>query len=161
MEILDLLAAEHRDVQLLFSEYAGLAVKALHSRQTVAARIFAAIDAHARLEEEVFYPELETSTVTADAIRAARTEHAEIRMLIRALRESRHADALFETRMTALAESFAQHIYEEEEEIFPAAADVLGSKRLADLATRAQALRAELEEPPDVEAPPIPPVPRL
>lgn len=160
MDILDLLATEHRDVQALFEEYSRLAVKAIHSRQTVSSRIFAALEAHTRLEEELFYPELETSSLTADALRGARLAHAEIGLLVRSLRESMPGDPAFETRMAALAESVEQYFAEEEEEIFPAALDVLGAHRAEELATRAQAFRAELDET-EFEEPPIPPVPRL
>lgn len=160
MDILDLLAAEHRDVQGLFGEYSRLAEKAIHSRQTVSSRIFAALEAHTRLEEELFYPELETSTLTADAIRAARVAHAEIGLLVRSLRESLPGDPAFETRIAALKEFAEEHFAEEEEEIFPAALQILGPHKVEELATRAQAFRAEQDEM-ELEEPPIPPVPSL
>lgn len=160
MDILELLAADHRAVQALFAEYGALAEKALHSKEGLSARIFAALDEHAQLEEELFYRELETSTVTADAIREARVEHGAVETLVGSLRASGPGDAMFDTRMKALEESVAQHIAEEEEEIFPAASDLLGADRLDELGQSAQSFQAEAGEP-DRDAPAIPPVPRI
>lgn len=161
-DLLDILATEHREVQGLFDEYFALATMALHSKESVSARIFASLDRHSRMEEELFYPELETSTVTADAIREARREHQAIDSLIGQLRESGPGDEMFDTRMKALFESVAEHVAEEEEEIFPMALDVLGDDRLAQIAQRVEAFRAELEEPDDENEPPtIPGVPRI
>lgn len=157
MDILDLLAADHRAVQSLFAEYGALATKALHSKEILSARIFAALEEHSRLEEEIFYPELETSSITADFIREARVEHDAIDTLVDALRQSGPGDEMFDTRMKALEESVAQHIAEEEEEIFPAANDVLGEERLEELGASAESVQAEVDAP-DTDAPRIPPV---
>lgn len=160
MDILDLLAADHRAVQALFAEYDALAEKAFHSKEILSARIFAALEEHARLEEELFYPELETSSVTADAIREALVEHDAIDTLIGSLRESGPGDEMFDARMKALEASVAQHIAEEEEEIFPAATELLGATRLDELGQSAASFQAEVEGP-DQDTPTIPPVPGI
>lgn len=161
MDLLDFLAADHRDVQALFAEYRGLARKALHSKHVIATRLFDALDAHARLEEELFYPELETAAETADFVRGARRQHEEMRLLIAELRETLPAeDPTYDGRMAALEEMVAAHVGEEEEEVFPAAESILGPDLLHELGTRAEEIRAELEAPPEDDAP-IPPLSRL
>lgn len=161
MDILDLLVSDHRTVQGAFAEYRSFAPRAFHSKQSVAASIFEALERHARLEEELFYPELETAAETADFVRGARRQHEEMRLLIAELRETLPAeDPTYDGRMAALEEMVAAHVGEEEEEVFPAAESILGPDLLHELGTRAEEIRAELEAPPEDDAP-IPPLSRL
>ena len=160
-DILQILASDHRDVQSGFEEYRRLASRAFHSKQAVAARIFAVLVRHTRMEEELFYPELETSAETADFVRSARLEHKELRRVIRELADMSADDPGWDASFRALEEMFTAHVGEEEEEVFPAAMELLDDETRDDLAAKAEELRAEIEAPPE-EAPSIPPgVPRL
>lgn len=162
MDILDLLSSDHRAVQAAFAEYRAFAPRAFHSKESIAASIFQALERHTRLEEELFYPELETSAETADFVRSARHEHEEMRVLIAELRETNPAeDASYDSRIAALEELVASHVGEEEEEVFPAAEAMLGPEELRELGARAEEVRAELESPSEDEVPVIPPLSRL
>lgn len=102
---------------------------------SVVPEICAALEEHARIEEDVFYPAVrdevpdEISTVLESL-----EEHLIVKRLVSELQGMDPDDDAYEAKATVLAENVRHHVREEEDELFPAVRSTLGRKRLAELA---------------------------
>jgi hemerythrin superfamily protein len=142
----DMLKKDHEDVTQLFEQFERAAAA---DRQPIANQIFSALDIHAALEEEIFYPavreqvdfdevmeeeELEgggTATEEAeteeeadesdDIIAVSYQEHQMVKDLIKQLKTMDAQSSDYKERFAELKEAVLDHASEEEELIFPAA----------------------------------------
>jgi hemerythrin-like domain-containing protein len=152
MNAIELLKADHARVQALFRQYEAAENPAQPQRE-LAEQIFTALEVHAALEEELFYPavraQLGTVTVEEEATGAAEgdadtdeadgdadtdliagalEEHQEVKTLIAALRALDPGAAPFQAAFAELREGVEEHVGMEEDELMPAVAAALGSK---------------------------------
>ena len=132
---LELLRKDHRAVLTLMRKFA----KSTDEREQHALcdEIVSELDAHARLEEDCFYPYVRESTDRLDLIEEATIEHDTAKDLMHELGAKNTDPARFHALVKVLGEYFAMHVREEEERIFP-----LVEKLGIDL----EALGAELAE---------------
>jgi len=110
-----------------------------------------ALEIHAQLEEEIFYPALQTVTIGDAVLEKSKPEHDEMRRLIGELRERCGADAIDDG--TALDDLFRQlmrvvihHVADEETQLLPEAERLL-SDRLQKLGREMTRRRVQLLRP--------------
>jgi hemerythrin superfamily protein len=138
-DAISLLVQDHREVDALFAQFEKAPTDA--AKRKLANDICNALKAHARLEEDLFYPAA-YSQATAGLLREAQVEHASAKDLIAQIEASYPGDLLFDAKVKVLAEYIRHHVAEEEGEIFPlcrksgADLDALGR----ELATRKREL---------------------
>lgn len=153
MNAIDLLKADHARVQGLFRRYEEVGEQ-LAQRRELADQIFAELEVHATIEEELFYPavrgELSSETTEEDEgegeedlVAEALEEHQEVKTLIAQLRALDPGDAQFQTKFAELRESVEEHVGMEEDELIPNAMDALGDK-LEPLGRRLQERKEQL-----------------
>ena len=65
---IELLTADHVHVKELFQQYEAAGHRAYQKKQRIAEEVFAALEAHTTLEEELFYP-----AISGTWIKTART----------------------------------------------------------------------------------------
>lgn len=109
-----------------------------------------ALDIHAQLEEEIFYPAMQTVTIGDAVLEKSKPEHDEMRRLIAELRECCATDELDDD---ALDDSFMQlmrvvihHVADEETQLLPAAERLL-SEQLNRLGREMTRRRVQLLKP--------------
>ncbi|MEO8012668.1 hemerythrin domain-containing protein [Polaromonas sp.] len=104
-----------------------------------------ALEVHAQLEEEIFYPAvLEVSD--NEAIRKALPEHAEMKRLIALLRDMEPEDMRYDDTFMALMRNVIHHVADEETLMLPEAERLLPDQ-LDDLGARMMKRRLELVAP--------------
>jgi len=145
-----MLAKDHKAVNSLFKQYEkGEDTE----KRTILQSICAALTAHAKLEEEIFYPALRAAfgDEGVDLLDEATVEHATLKALIAELEDAEPGDALVDAKVTVLSEYVKHHVQEEEDEIFPKAKktkaldlDALGE----EMAARKEELATEVGAPP-------------
>jgi hypothetical protein len=141
-DALDLLQAEHRSLLAsLETLRAGGARGRSASRKLASA--CQALQRHAQIELELFYPLLRGKPGLDDVLDAARVEHRTIQELIVELIDGKRRDGLRAAQVEALAMYAAHHFSDEEENLFPRARD--SGIDLAALGRRIAQRRAELE----------------
>lgn len=113
---IDLLEADHREVEGLFKKFEGASGDA--EKRALAIGICTALKVHARLEEDLFYPAA-AEAVEADLLQEAQVEHASAKDLISQIEMGAPGEALFDARVKVLSEYVAHHVEEEEGELFP------------------------------------------
>jgi hemerythrin superfamily protein len=147
-DAIDLLTADHHEVEKLFKQYKRLTHKDADSeqRQELAHKICQALSVHAQIEEELFYPALREASDETDLLDEAAVEHASVKDLVEQLTSSKPDQALYDAKVTVLAEYVNHHVKEEEGPIFKKARKA--KLDLDDLGMRMAERKQELMEAP-------------
>ena len=123
MSAIDLLEADHRQVEDMFEEYESL--EDAGEREQLALKICIALQVHTQIEEEIFYPAARQAIEKAELIDEAIVEHTAAKQLIAEIEDMEPSDELYDAKVKVLGEQVLHHVEEEEGELFPA---VEGSK---------------------------------
>jgi hemerythrin superfamily protein len=110
-----------------------------------------ALQVHAQLEEEIFYPAMRAIVIGDDMLERSESEHNEMRRLIGDLRERAAdsdsvLDALFDDKFMELMRVVMHHVADEETRLLPTAERSLGDQ-LGQLAIAMTKRRIELLRP--------------
>lgn len=135
---------DHAHLMSVFHRYTADAPA--HTRQALADRICIALELHAKLEEEVFYPALRELFPDGELVQKSVPEHQEMRRLIARLRRMSAQHIGFDGVVLELMRCFIHHMADEETVLLPAAERVL-SEYLGELGARMTRRRFELARP--------------
>lgn len=113
-------------------------------KQAIAETLCLALEIHARIEEEIFYPAMRS--VDPDIVDKSIPEHNQMRRLIAQLRQTRPQDQAFDTTLMELMRDVMRHVADEETILLPDAERVLGD-RLGELGAEMTRRRFELAKP--------------
>ena len=146
MDAIAILERDHKALKKHFREFEKASTP--RTQQQAAKEAFQELEAHADVEEEIFYPAFKSAARNEEdqeMVSEAVQEHHVARTLIEEMRALSPEDEQFSAKFTVLMESVEHHIEEEEREIFPRARKALG-KQLEELeepiARRKKALTA-------------------
>src|SRR5436305_1539220 len=114
---LSLLEQDHREVEAYFQEYEAL--KGDRDKEALAVKICLALQVHAQIEEEVFYPAARRVLEETMLIDEALVEHAAAKQLIGEIEGMEVGDQLRDAKVKVLGEQIRHHVEEEENELFP------------------------------------------
>jgi hypothetical protein len=114
---LDLLEADHQEVDGFFDEYENL--EDAGEKEKLALKICLALTVHTQIEEEIFYPAAREAIEKAELIDEAIVEHASAKQLIAEIEEMDTGDELYDAKVKVLGEQVRHHVEEEEDELFP------------------------------------------
>lgn len=98
---------------------------------------------HRRLEEQMFYPELEGFSETRLLVNESYREHKQIRDVLatmESLRKEGHCDR-WDDQLKELQQDLLRHITREEDDLFPKAITLLGEARLESVFLRMKHLK--------------------
>jgi hypothetical protein len=112
---LDLLQQDHREVEAYFKQYEEQG----SDKEALALKICLALEVHARIEEEIFYPAARDVIQNRELVTQAMVEHASAKQLIADIESMEAGDELHEAKVKVLAEQIRHHVEEEETELFP------------------------------------------
>ncbi len=119
---IDLLKSDHDDVEKLFDEFEDRKEEAdAQTKEEIVESICKALEVHAQLEEELFYPAFRKVDGMEDLLDEALIEHQSLKALVAQLEASTPDDMLYDARVKVLSEYVKHHVREEEGEIFPKA----------------------------------------
>jgi hemerythrin superfamily protein len=135
---------DHAHVMATFHKYSH--TLPADRQRAIVETVCTALEIHAQLEEEIFYPALDEVAADHEALRKARPEHEEMRRLIGVLRGMQPGDPGYPARFMELMRDVMHHVADEESLLLPAA-ETLMPQRLAELGTRMAERRIELAGP--------------
>jgi hemerythrin superfamily protein len=146
MDATTLLAEDHDIVRELFKDLGAFGPADAADRKALLEELRGELMAHARLEEELFYPAVRKldDENAKDLVEDALEQHDEVKILLEELLQLDPADTDFEARLGELQETVERHVEEEEDEIFPIASGRLGSARLDELGKQLEELKDTL-----------------
>ena len=141
----ELLQQDHETVKELFADFEA-ASENDDEKAEIVEEITAALEAHATVEEKIFYPAVKKarSENTKDEVREAYEEHQQIKILLAALSELNPDDESYDAKVKVLRDDVEHHVKEEEGEMFPDARKFLGKEKLQSLGEAMAAMKAEL-----------------
>src|SRR5215208_1103480 len=113
---IDLLEEDHRLVEGFFEEYEDL--EAATEKGQLGLKICLALQVHAQIEEEIFYPAACEAIKQDELIDEAIVEHAAAKQLIAEIEGMDASDELYDARVKVLGEQVSHHIEEEEDKLF-------------------------------------------
>jgi hypothetical protein len=143
-DITKMIRMDHSHVILTFHKYEVDASPS--KKQAIVKTVLLALEIHAQLEEEIFYPALEEVAAGDEALAKARPEHDEMKRLISRLRDMSPGDPDYDTTFMELVRDVVHHVADEETVLLPAA-ELLLKDRLGELGARMTARRLQLAAP--------------
>ena len=133
---------DHTHVVATFHKYRVDASPA--KKRALANTICLALEIHAKLEEEIFYPAMRK--VDPELIDKSIPEHNEMRRLIAQLRSADPSEPSFDRALMELMRDVLRHVADEETMLLPDAERVIGD-RLGEIGARMTRRRIELMAP--------------
>jgi hemerythrin superfamily protein len=116
------------------------------TKKTLVASVCLALEIHAQLEEEIFYPAMHTAGADAEVLSRSVPEHTEMRRLIAKLRamEPEHTD--YDQIFMELMRDVIHHVADEETTLLPQAESLLAD-HLSELGIQMTKRRLQLAAP--------------
>lgn len=148
-EITTLIRLDHTHVLAAFRRYRRSSSG--ERKQALVANACLALEIHAQLEEEIFYPALFAAGTPEDALDSSITEHDEIRSCIQRLRELSPRSADYDGAFYDLIRKALHHVADEETSLLPLA-EVKLKEQLRELGWQMTVRRFELLRPRAAEA---------
>jgi iron-sulfur cluster repair protein YtfE (RIC family) len=144
VDAVKLLKQDHARVKELFARYESAGERAHKTRQRIAEEVFQELEAHTRVEQEIFYPAIEEADKELhEMVAEGVQEHHVVDVLMREMRQLSADSEEYDAKFKVLQESVEHHIEEEERDMFPLAKEKLGD-RMGALGERMAARKQEL-----------------
>jgi hypothetical protein len=141
--ITNMIRMDHTHVLSSFHQYESDSPPRV--KKGLADTICVALEIHAQLEEEIFYPEMRRIAET-EFMEKSVPEHDEMRTLITKLRGLQPEDKEFDSTLFKLMNVVIHHVADEETLLLPTAERVLGD-RLGELGAKMTKRRLQLTAP--------------
>ncbi|MES1265818.1 MAG: hemerythrin domain-containing protein [Variovorax sp.] len=141
--VTNMIRMDHTHVLTTFHQYESDA--SVRVKKGLVDQVCVALEIHAQLEEEIFYPALRAVADT-EFVRKSVPEHDEMRRLISQLRKREPTDAGFDETFYQLMNTVMHHVADEETLLLPAAERVLADQ-LGELGMRMTKRRLQLAAP--------------
>ena len=147
MDAIALLKKDHKQVKELFRRFEQVGERAQKKKHEIGSQILDELDAHAAIEEEIFYPAVATKAPKdlKDTLLEGIQEHHVVHVLINELRAMDGSEEEYAPKLTVLIENVEHHIEEEESELLPEAKKVLGDD-VQELGARMAERKAQFEK---------------
>jgi iron-sulfur cluster repair protein YtfE (RIC family) len=140
MDAISLLKNDHRMVESLFQKIEGVTPSRYPA---IFAKIKNALDAHAHIEETIFYPRLKKDGKKdlADIVLEGIEEHGQIKKFLREIASLPKKSEELEPKVKVLIEDTRHHVKEEEGDMFPLVEDQFNAEAREKLGQRMQAAK--------------------
>jgi hypothetical protein len=143
--ITDMIRFDHSHVMVTFHQYTN--DKRPSIKKALAETICTAVEIHATLEEEIFYPAMRQLDPQEPVLRKSEPEHDDMRRHIATLRMTDAADPQHDKVMLELMREIIHHVADEETVLLPEAEEMLSHARLCELGAQMTKRRLELVAP--------------
>lgn len=142
MEVTRLLANDHQETDRLLKQLQAATDGAEQSR--LFGELKHKLEAHAQLEEELFYPALRSGQGNDIDVDEALADHKTIHSLLLQIEQAGPVSNLWAQGLDELKTEVEHHVYEEESELFPKAQAMLAPRVQEDLYQQMLVRKAEL-----------------
>jgi iron-sulfur cluster repair protein YtfE (RIC family) len=139
MNILELLKADHRNVEELFAKVEATESDKQH--QQLFEKIKTELELHTHIEESILYPLLEQHEELKDMVLEAYEEHKQVKTLIREISALVDGSEKFDAKLKVMGENIEHHVKEEETEMFPKVEKHISQQQLESLGQEMQQMK--------------------
>lgn len=153
-DVIDLLTADHRNVERMFAELEGLdaSESARKRRKDLTEQVVIELVKHSVAEETEVYPAVKRK-VSEDEAERAQHEHAEAEKTMKRLEGLDPDDPRFDAELALLMHEVREHVQEEESEIFPHMRSIFSPDELVDLGHKVESVKKLAPTRPHPSAP--------
>jgi hypothetical protein len=144
MNAIALLKRDHVLLKKLLDNGEDTTDAAVKTRHHLLDRITTELEAHEKIEEDIFYPALKGHPKGKDIVLEGYQEHHVADVLVKELHEMPVTDERWGAKFTVLKEGIEHHIEEEEGPMFKAARSVFDERELEDLGSRMETMKRQL-----------------
>ena len=116
-----LLKEDHDYVKQAYRRFEKMDQEDLDAVKALVTQVCIALEAHAKVEEEILYPAVRRAIDDDDLMEEAEIEHDSAKTLIRRLKRMKPSAPAYIPTFTVLCEYVMHHVKEEETEMFPKA----------------------------------------
>ena len=143
--ITDMIRFDHSHVMVTFHQYTGTARASV--KKALANTICDALEIHATLEEEIFYPVMREVNSAEPVLAKSQPEHDDMKALVAELRATRETDMRHDFLLHKLMREVIHHVADEETVLLPEAERLLSKARLEELGAQMTRRRLQLLKP--------------
>lgn len=143
--ITDMIRFDHSHVMVTFHQYTK--DKPAKVKKALAETVCDAVDIHATLEEEIFYPAMRAITTDEHVMGKSGPDHDEMRNIIALLRRTDAEDPDHDRLMLELMRLVIHHVADEETVLLPQAEAMIDKERLSEMGAQMTRRRLELVTP--------------
>lgn len=142
---IEILKGDHKRVKELFQKFEKAEAEEMQSQ--IAKQILLELKVHAKLEEEIFYPEVREMSGDKEMMDEAAEEHHVVEFLVAELESMKPSDDRYKAKMMVLKEVVDHHVKEEEGEMFKEfdKEEAGGDDFVEEMMTRKQQLMDEMQ----------------
>lgn len=144
MDLSELIKADHRKVEELFSELESADDPT--QRYDCFEQIYQQLNLHAQTEELVLYPAMREYEETNQFVEEAEEEHVEAKELLEEIKSLDPDSSQFKSKIKKLKEAVEHHVQEEENELLPTVSQCMKDKELQQIAKEFQQTKTKLQE---------------
>lgn len=146
MDPVELIKSDHETMRGIFEEFES--ASSARDQERLVQQALLELDVHAAIEEEIYYPAVAQALGSdeQETVREAEEEHHVVHLLIDELRQMQGDAPNYAAKFTVLMENVRHHMEEEESEMLPEAASVLGDERSMELGSQMWERKQQLTE---------------
>ncbi|MEW2376662.1 hemerythrin domain-containing protein [Micromonospora sp. NPDC047812] len=160
-DVVDVLTADHREVEALFVQLESRQGTPEHRRQ-LADVVIAELVRHAVAEEMHVYPTARKALPDGDQIAEHEiSEHADAERTMKELESVDPSDPRFDELLAHLTSTIRHHVKDEESDLFPRLRAAVAAEEMVELAGKVEAAKKTAPTRPHPAAPDRPPANRL
>ncbi|WP_339411482.1 MULTISPECIES: hemerythrin domain-containing protein [unclassified Pseudomonas] len=148
MDAITLLKKDHETVKGLLSRLSDTTERAVQTRKKLLQKIELELQVHTTIEERIFYPALKAAGSKGEGVLTAeaKEEHRAVDSLVLPdIKDTVPSSIEFSGRVKVLKELLEHHIEEEEKDMFPKAAKLLGKQKLLQLGDEMEVMQKTLK----------------
>ena len=135
-----MLMEDHRRVEKLFAQFER--AKDAKKKQALFRSIRTELELHARLEEEVFYPDVEGRQELKSEVKEAHGEHDKVKQMLREAEGLDPDSGEFDATVAGIQGAVEHHVQEEEEQMFPSVRESFSEDHLRELGQKMTELKS-------------------
>jgi hemerythrin superfamily protein len=143
--ITDMIRFDHSHVMVTFHQYTR--DKRPSVKKALAETICDALEIHATLEEEIFYPVMRSKAHDQKVMEKSEPEHDEMRRIISEIRRADPKDSHYDDLVFELMRDVQHHVADEETVLLPEAEQMITKDRLSELGSQMTKRRMQLVTP--------------
>ena len=143
MNLYQILMQDHRLTDQIFSDIEKTTAAEVRRREQLFADLRKGLETYNVVEENIFYPEIESLSATRELVGDAFDEHAEIDAILQEIAELPTDKDEWSERIAELKVVVQEHVRKEEDRIFPAARNLLDEARAEELGRRIEEMKQQ------------------
>lgn len=143
MDAIKLLKRDHKELKSILKKLEKTSEKSQKAREQGFKQLMRELSMHAEVEEKVFYPRVQEEEKLRETANEAYEEHHLAKVLLNELSNLSPDDERWTAKLSVLKEITEHHIEEEEGEMFPKVARILGKAQSEELGEKMEMAKKE------------------